>query len=677
MRRGGREDAPAAGEPSRALPGVLNSTPFSPVLASVRLARARFMAMAPAGASCVVALVLGLLAPERAAAQQGTAAPAAPTAEAQKAEAALPGARRRTYSQYEEETIARALRKVGGRIDTEPQGKAIEDVVVVSFDVIEDRDPAPQFLNWFHVTTKDDIVRREVLLNVGQPFVQSLSDETERNLRVLFLFSVVIALPLQGSTPDRVRYLVITKDIWSLRAGWDGRFANGVIDYLSVRPTETNLFGTSRQVYATLAFDPHNYTVGFGFVEPRLAGTRLRIAASAQVSIECQTGELGGYSGSFSYSRPLFSTRTKWSYSTSVSVSEGTARLVGTGGSAICSAPEAEETRVLLRGDSDRFAIVPGEYQFDSQAFTQSFTRSFGWLYKTNLSFGLEASRTGRRQADLSNVRLGSTGSGPSSLTEAEWRAARNWYTSRVRPNEVQVNPFFQIQSYTTNFHRDINAESLGLQEDFRLGPIASVRIYPATTRVLSTRDLLGINAVASYAGEWGSGYWKVEATHDIELSSPEETDAVLSLRARLTTPRMGFGRFVFDSSFSRAYYNYNRTFYSLDNTSRLRGYRARPEISNDLFGTGFISHNTEFRTRPVQLFSTLLGAVVFHDIGDAFYELGEIKLKQGAGVGIRFLAPQLDRDVLRIDLGFPLPPRTPEGEMTLNVTFGQAFAVP
>ena len=50
---------------------------------------------------------------------------------------------------------------------------------------------------------------------------------------------VVIALPLQGSAPDRIQYLVITKDIWSLRAGWDGRFANGVVDYLSVRPTET------------------------------------------------------------------------------------------------------------------------------------------------------------------------------------------------------------------------------------------------------------------------------------------------------------------------------------------------------------------------------------------------------------------------------------------------------
>lgn len=624
------------------------------------------------GLACsLVAFGAAVLMPAKGAAAEGRG-----LSRAEAPKAARPP-RARVYSRYEEETIARALRRVGGRIASEPQGKRIEAVRVVTFEVIEDRDPAPQFLNWFHVTTREDIVRREVLLNEGQPYEQRLSDETERNLRALFLFSVVIALPLEGSAPDRVRYLVITKDIWSLRAGWDGRFANGVLDYLSVRPTETNLFGTSRQIYATLAFDPRNYTVGLGFVEPRLAGSRLRIAASLQASIECQTGEVSGYAGSFSYSRPLFSTRTRWSYTTALSASEGTARLVGSRGAAICSAPDSEEMALRLDREGTRFAIVPGEYEFGAQSFTQSFTRSFGWLYKTNLSFGLEAQRTGGRAADLSNIRLGASGAGGSALTAEEWGRARDWYTGRIRPRNVRVNPFFQLQSFTTRFHRDINAESLGLQEDFRLGPIATVRLYPALRSLLSSRDLLGVNISASYAAEVGTGYLKLEGSHDVELSTPGSTDASVTLRTRFTSPRLRFGRFVSDGYFTRTYRNYYRALYSLDNTTRLRGYRARPERSNDLFGTGVIAHNLEFRTRPLQIFSTLLGAVVFHDIGDAFYELSEIRLKQGAGVGIRFLAPQLDREVLRIDVGFPLTPGHEEGEVTINATFGQAFSVP
>ena len=583
----------------------------------------------------------------------------------------------RTYSRYEEETIARALRRKGGRIDQNPAGKIIEAIDAITFDVIEDRDPAPQFLNWFHVTTREEIVRREVLLAPGQAFSQRLSDETERNLRDLFLFSVVIALPLEGSAPDRIRYLVITKDIWSLRAGWDGRFANGVIDLLSVKPTETNLFGTSRQVFATVELDPRYYTLGLGFVEPRVAGTRLRIGASLQATISCQSGELRGYSGDFTYTRPLFSTRTKWSYATTVAFSEGTALLDDTRGAAICSAPERSERTLRLDDEGERTVVVPNQYDYNSQAFTQSFTRSYGYVQKTNLSFGLRTRRTGRTPADTSNIHLGEGSSGQGTLTAEEYEDALRWYQSRVRPNSLVTSPFFQISSFTTNFHRDINAESLGLQEDFRLGPIATLQVYPALNGVMSTRSLLGVSALVSYAAEVGTGYFKIEASHDVALSDPDSTDATVSLGMRFTSPRLGWGRFVSDTYFTNNYHNFSRIFYSLDNTTRLRGYRVRPELSTDLYGSGVIAHNLEFRSRPIQIFSTLLGVAIFHDVGDAFYDASEIRLKQSAGFGIRFLAPQLDREVLRLDFGFPLTPGAVEGEFTVNAAFGQAFAVP
>src|SRR5690606_21496748 len=123
----------------------------------------------------------------------------------------------------------------------------------------------------------------------------------------------------------------------------------------------------------------------------------------------------------------------------------------------------------------------------------------------------------------------------------------------------------------------------------------------------------------------------KLEAGHDVELSSPETTDASVTLAARFTSPRLAWGRFVSDAYFTNIYRNYTRVFYSLDNTSRLRGYRVRPELSDDLFGSGVIAHNLEFRSRPIQIFSTLLGVAVFHDVGDAFYDVSEIRLKHSA----------------------------------------------
>jgi len=136
----------------------------------------------------------------------------------------------RTYSPYERERIAHALAEVEGVIDPKPTGKRVESIEVVALDVFEPDDPVPQFLNWFHVTTKRHVIEREVLLSIGSEFNQRRSDETERNLIALGLFSVVVAVPLRGTSEDTIRYLVVTKDLWSLRLNWNGRANKGVID---------------------------------------------------------------------------------------------------------------------------------------------------------------------------------------------------------------------------------------------------------------------------------------------------------------------------------------------------------------------------------------------------------------------------------------------------------------
>jgi hypothetical protein len=579
----------------------------------------------------------------------------------------------RRYSPYELESIRRALKRYGAEVDPQPQGKIVEAVEVVALDVIEDRDPAPLFLNWLHVTTKSRVIEREVLLPIGKPFDQRRSDETERNLRQLFLFSVVVGLPVKGSAPDRVRYLVVTKDIWSLRASWDGRFNNGVIDYLSFQPTERNLFGTGRQIYGTVIFTATNYTLGAGFYEPRLEGTRLRLSASANAIIGCDSGEIEGSTGTFQYALPLYSTTTKWSYSTTVSWSDRTNRLLGTHGDAICSANTGRQVR--LRLSDGNAALVPNDYPADTQSFTQAFTRSFGRIYKTNLGFGLEARRSAYRGQGLDGIAgVSADGSEIIELSSPELFEARLRYQRLIPTNYTRISPYFQVSSYTTNYHRDINSETLGLQEDvdFRLGPYSVLKVYPAFKDIGSTRTLLGIQTTAGFASSVDTGFFKLEVAHDVELSARNETDAELSFALRFTTPRLGLGRFVYDARIVDHYRNFLNSNVSLDGTNRLRGYS-----SNATIGSSWVASNLEFRTRPLQILSTQLAAVVFHDVGDAFFQFDDIKLKQGVGFGLRFLAPQLDRDVFRFDVGFPVPSDTEDGEITFIAAFGQAFPVP
>ena len=94
-------------------------------------------------------------------------------------------------SPYETAQIVRSLTRLHATIDPEPDGKIVEDIDVVPLEVIEEDDPAPLFLNIIHTTTRITTIRREVLVEPGEPY---------RQYRL------------------HVRVLIITKDVWSLRS---------------------------------------------------------------------------------------------------------------------------------------------------------------------------------------------------------------------------------------------------------------------------------------------------------------------------------------------------------------------------------------------------------------------------------------------------------------------------
>src|SRR6185295_3359300 len=428
------------------------------------------------------------------------------------------------------------------------------------------------------------------------------SDETERNLRALGLFSVVLALPMMGSNESSVRYLILTKDLWSLRVGWDGRINKGVVDYLALSPTEFNLFGTGRRLFGSLVFNRRTYSVGAGFIEPRLAGSHTYLSARVDATINCASGQIEGTQGSFEYAHPLYSTRSRWSYGTSVSWRNGRSPFdipsneVGS----ICSLRAPESAAVGI-ASSQKVAYYPNLFIFDSQQFTQNFTRSYGFRYKTDLSFGLEATRFAARAVDLSGIRAAPS-EVPGDLTEYEISRVERYYNNRLPTSSRRISPYFQVQSYTTEFHHDLNADTLALQEDYRLGHVATLRLYPALRAAGSSRNLFGVSSSVSYALAVDTGYLKGSASQLVELSRLDQTDARLSLGLHFNSPRFLPGRFVYDVRLTDTYLNFQNGAQVLGGTGRLRGYQSIAVSGKNVF----IS-NLEFRSRPLQLWSAQL----------------------------------------------------------------------
>ncbi|MDQ2644205.1 MAG: hypothetical protein M3020_10345 [Myxococcota bacterium] len=552
-------------------------------------------------------------------------------------------------SRYELETLTEELGKRGAELDPKPEGKTIAGIEFVRLEVFDERDPVPDFVNVFHVTSRERVIRRELLFEEGERWTQSRIDETARNLKGLRQLSLVLIAPLAAREPDQVRVLVITKDIWSLRLNSDFQVADKRLNYLFLSPSEENLFGTHARVAGNFVLQRDTYSVGGYVAHDRLFGSRLSAILSYNQVFNRDTGEREGYYGNFGYGMPLYSVDQRWAFNTGVVVRDYLSRLYGRNGA-------------VARYDAESTAeteSIPYVYAFEHHVGATQVTRSFGHDFKLDLSFGVEADRKRYRlyQADRFDA-----------------RAVSEFETRELPRSDTRISPFLQLESYETRFLKTQELETLGLSEDFRLGHRAIARVYPANRELGSSRDLLGVFTGVSYAAALGDGLVIGLLESEIEVATREQHDARAAAALRIATPRFGFGRLIADGIVQNRYQNYLNRKYAVGGADRLRGY---PTDDPDLRGDDAIAANLEFRSAGLNLLSVECGAAAFYDVGGAADGFEQLSLRQSAGIGLRFMFPEFDRIVLRADWGFPLSPGYATFPGALFFTFSQAFPVP
>ncbi len=639
----------------------------------------------------------------------------------------------RRWSPYEAESVALALRQVGGQLESEPEGKIIGRIQVVRLEVFEPRDPAPTFLNWFHTTTKDYVVRREVLLGAGEPYSSRLAAETERNLRAFAQLSVVLVVPMRSDRPGEVNLLVVTKDVWSLRVSWEPQFRNGHLTALTLAPSEGNLLGTTQSVAAVLALGQNTYSLGGRYYVPRVGGSRVAAFLSANGIFNCRSGALEGGSGYFRYGQPLYSTLAKWSWQTAASWYSILQRAPGS--SRVCSGGATSQRPWLVPGSEiydgglrgappsnvagvfrqQTAYLFPDLLRAESLRGQVNVTRSYGTVQKLNLSLGaeLDFATSGRPEVEFDPARARhyasrGTGTGWVSMgaldglqlaptvpplrfppvTESQFRLAYAAYQTAPYPTDRRISPYLQLRAFSTTYHRVINYNTLGLQEDIQVGHDVFLRVYPAF-RPLSSRNMLGVFASASYTKLLSGGVVRALAAAKTEAATPGQSDVEVRMALHGATPDWFLGRWVSNVELTHRPQRYLQRTLPLGGDSvgsdnnyigggvgRLRGF-----LPSSFWSDGVLTINNELRSRPLRLWSVLFGVSVFHDLAASIYS-GSDKLtwRHGGGAGLRFLAPQIDRDVFRIDvatpLGFPLRERD-SAEFTVMASFGQAFGMP
>jgi hypothetical protein len=573
---------------------------------------------------------------------------------------------------YEETLIQAALARTGLSIDPAPEGKLIERVVIVANDVILPGDYGvpyripilypllahAEWLNKVHVRTRDYIIAQELLFHAGERLSLDAIEESGRNLRAMFILAVARIVVARGSRPDRVVVLVMTKDNWTLRLNSNLSIDQARLDALSLSIAENNLAGRNKTISIEYALDPGRHTVGASYVDPRMNGSRHAMTMLGEVYLTRATsGTEGGY-GAVTVGRPLYSLHTEWGWQLSLSYLKDKARQFQ-GGNLV----------QLKYGDE----VFP--YIYDRRVISGNLvgTRSWGVLDKLTVSAGFRVTSALYTEPEEF----------PATLSPA----ARHAFDSTILPrSESASGPFVSASAYRASYVRKQNINTFALTEDFQVGPSASFEIRFADPAFgFSSRYI-------TFTGNYAAAYWARDNLFAVGMSGTARLQAgvvantdwvnqVLNASVREVTPRFGPLRLHIAGLLQLRRNDLSRTPVTLGgesspaslggvNVAGLRGFAPR-----EFIGTNVYRVNAELRSIALNLWTVHIGGVLFYDGGDAPVSLTTAGWHQDVGLGLRILFPQFNRDVLRLDLGFPMERPSSGGYAPrFTVEFGQAF---
>lgn len=551
-------------------------------------------------------------------------------------------------SPYERRVLQEAILVRKAILDSAPEGKEIEAIEIVSLDIIEPQDPAPQWLNAFHRTSREHVIKRELLLREGQPYRKVLLDESARNLRALPPLSVVTYAPIQAKDPRKVRILLVTKDVWSLRGGVEMSYSQGGLEKMTVVPSEINAAGLHHMVGLRYEGLPQSYQLGARYAVPRIMGTRYYGEVEWNLLFNRSRGDTEGYYGLFSIGAPLFSSTTPWAYGVSgVLRNEISRRYVNAslGTFDALSTPQDDQ--------------IPFQYRSKNHVASIFLTRSFGWGIKQDITIGIDGKYRAFNALNLDVY---------------DPRAAQEFKRTNIPLTDHQIGPVVTYRFYTSDFITILDYQTFGLQEDIRVGHEISAKIYPVSRLWGASRNFLGTQFFAGYTWPLGDGFANISAAVINELDRHSIPDGSLDTQALITTPRTGFGRFIFSVHSLQRYRNYRNLTSFLGGDTNLRGYPSSYFVGKDLF-----TFNTEFRSRPVEILTAQVGFTLFHDVGSAYNGIANFHTRRSVGLGFRAFFPQLNRLVLRADLAAPLTLEGLPAEIPpigFFIAFGQAFGM-
>jgi len=567
-----------------------------------------------------------------------------------------------TFSSLEKRSIIRTLLRRGLDAEPEPWGKLIDEVVVENEDVFAE-DNWLQFFNNFHYTTREGRVREELTIQAGEVWDQDRVEESARRLHDPLYTSVVALFPVKSSVPGRVKLLVVTRDIWSLRLNTLYTFQQGALTNLSFSLSENNFLGTRDVVAAAVVMDPGAISVGPLFIDKDFLGKhidfRVRfddiltrqhtkfLDATGQRALvpgdpdglqDATTLHSEGADATIQFGRPLWSLATEWGWGTSFTYKNAVAR-------SFSGQNMFDDPYVLY---TDPGSGLPYEYRARSWSVNANGVRQWGDDYKQQINFGYTLSSFRASLVDSFSA------FDPAALAKFE---------EDVFPRtEVISQPFVGYAFFRPRYRTVRNVSTYELAEDVNLGPSGSVTVAQGLRALGGDFNFTRPSASIGYIWPWlRDGFIHPSASVSMRFQGDaphgwSSIDNNASVVLRFATPTISWFRVVVQGEVDTRWHDTQNNYYVIGSDSGLRGYnvnafRSSTTSESSRRATGQV----ELRTVPVPFWVLRLGAVAFYETGGVASSLQKLNLYNDVGLGVRMLVPQTSRELFRFDIAFPL----------------------
>ena len=589
---------------------------------------------------------------------------------------------------YERQLLRWALGQTGLQLEPRPAGKTIERVVIVREEIIAESDFWPNFFNWFHLKTRDQVVRQELLIGTGETWDPARVAESARNLRKLFILAVVRVVPCKSSKPGQVVLLVVTKDLWSIRLNMRFTQVGSIVQEFLFQPTEQNFLGRNKQVSLRLMLRQFNFDggtlsdwflLGQEYIDHRLLGSRLffreRLDLLLSGDVPCggarggapalwcparQLGDVEGVSGLLHLRRPLYSLATRWGFDLWGQATVLQQRYFRQPGPVLRTARFERHPDGVVRDVPrvyDRLELVSGA----------SLVRSFGHAVKHDVTAGLVTYRFHYSAPDGFPF-------------DAQTRA---WYLGGFVPrSEDATYLFMRYRTRATRYIKLRHLDTFALTEDYLLGH--DVRLEARFASALSdpTQGYIEGRLNARYRWHFRGNLLTAEVAARSRYQPGVEQLGVhgslvntkLDLSLKDASPRLWIGRVHLRLRSVQRLNNLNKETTFLGGDKGLRGY---PSVQFE--GNNLLLVNVEYRSLPINFKTLHLGFNLFYDGGGVYGtpvpgREQPLVWRQSVGLGLRALFPQFDREVLRVDLGFPLSSGAGEFGTWISASFRQVW---